>query len=66
MRKTTFLLTAFLAAWAFAALAQARNIDLATVPARESVQLTIYNGEDLTLVRETRSLSLRAGTNHIQ
>jgi hypothetical protein len=44
----------------------ARNVDLATVPPRESVQLTIYNSEDLTLVRETRSLSLKKGLNRIQ
>ena len=30
----------------------AENVDLSTVPARDSVQLTIYNTEDLTLVRE--------------
>jgi len=46
--------------------AQARNVDLATVPPRDSVQLTIYNSEDLTLVRETRSLSLKEGVNRIQ
>jgi len=33
----------------------AQNIDLATVPSRDSVQLTIYNAEDITLVRETRA-----------
>jgi len=42
-----------------AAMAHARNVDLTTVPPRESVQLTIYNSEDLTLVRETRNLSLK-------
>ena len=36
------------------AVAYARNVDLSTVPDRQSVQLTIYNSEDLTLVRETR------------
>ena len=41
-------------------------MDLATVPPRESVQLTIYNSEDLTLVREVRSLTLKKGTNAIQ
>ena len=41
MKKTIFVLAAVLAAWAFAGLAEARNVDLATVPARESVQLTI-------------------------
>lgn len=32
----------------------AGNVDLATVPKRSTVQLTIYNSEDLTLVRESR------------
>jgi hypothetical protein len=49
-----------------AAPAWARNVDLATVPPRESVQLTIYNSEDLTLVREVRSLTLKKGVNMIQ
>ena len=34
-----------------AAAAQARNIDLVTLPPRDTVQLTIYNSEDLTLVK---------------
>jgi len=51
---------------AFAGAARARNVDLATVPPREGVQLTIYNSEDLTLVRETRSLTLKKGLNRIQ
>jgi hypothetical protein len=66
MNGMRFVLAVAAAGVAFAARTEARNVDLATVPARESVQLTIYNGEDLTLVRETRSLSLKAGTNHIQ
>jgi hypothetical protein len=49
-----------------AAEAGARNIDLTTVPPRDSVQLTIYNGADLTLVRETRYLTLKRGINRIQ
>lgn len=32
--------------------AGAQNIDVSTVPERESVQLTIYNSKDITLVRE--------------
>jgi len=44
----------------------AKNVDLATVPPRDSVQLTIYNSEDLTLARETRSLTLKKGLNQIQ
>src|SRR5512136_2493919 len=44
----------------------ARNIDLSTVPARDSVQLTIYNAEDLTLVRETRHVTFKQGNNPLQ
>ncbi len=46
--------------------ASARNLDLSTVPERQSVQLTIYNSEDLTLVRETRRLSFKQGINPLQ
>src|SRR5512137_2901028 len=42
------------------------NIDLSTVPARDTVQLTIYNSEDLTLVRETRVVSFKKGVNPLQ
>ncbi|HVX59585.1 MAG TPA: hypothetical protein VHC19_03255 [Pirellulales bacterium] len=45
---------------------RAENIDLSTVPDRDSVQLTIYNSEDLTLVRETRKLSFKPGVNPLQ
>ncbi|MBK8181514.1 MAG: DUF4139 domain-containing protein [Candidatus Competibacteraceae bacterium] len=44
----------------------ARNVDLATVPSRNTVQLTIYNSEDLTLVRETRAVSFKQGVNPLQ
>ena len=50
----------------FAARAQAGNIDLSTVPNRSSVQLTIYNSEDLTLVRETRVVTFKKGINPLQ
>jgi hypothetical protein len=46
--------------------AQARNVDLSTVPDRETVQLTIYNSEDLTLVRETRVVTFKQGLNPLQ
>ncbi len=61
--KVTMLLALFVAA---AGLAQAKNVDLSTVPARQGVQLTIYNSEDLTLVRETRKVSFKAGANPLQ
>ena len=44
----------------------ARNVDLSTVPKRNSVQLTIYNSEDLTLVRETRTVTFKKGVNPLQ
>ena len=46
-------------------IAQARNVDLVTLPPRDTVQLTIYNSEDLTLVRETRSITFKKGINRI-
>jgi len=49
-----------------AAAAQARNIDLVTLPPRDTVQLTIYNSEDLTLVKETRSITFKKGSNRLQ
>ena len=45
---------------------QARNVDLVTLPARSSVQLTIYNSEDITLARETRYITFKKGLNKIQ
>jgi hypothetical protein len=44
----------------------AKNVDLSTVPDRATVQLTIYNSEDLTLVRETRKVSFKKGANPLQ
>jgi hypothetical protein len=46
--------------------ALARNVDLSTVPKRNTVQLTIYNSEDLTLVRETRLVTFKKGVNPLQ
>ena len=44
----------------------AENVDLSTVPNRDTVQLTIYNSEDITLVRETRKISFKKGGNPLQ
>ena len=41
------------------------GIDLVTLPERDSVQLTIYNSADLTLVREVRKLTLQKGLNKL-
>jgi hypothetical protein len=46
--------------------ARAKNVDVVTLPRRDSVQLTIYNSEDITLVKETRHLTFKRGTNQLQ
>src|SRR5262245_46179422 len=45
--------------------AQAR-INVVTLPGRDTVQLTIYNSADLTLVKETRTLTFRKGMNKLE
>lgn len=42
------------------------KIDLTTLPTRDTVQLTIYNSADMTLARESRSLTLKEGVNALQ
>ena len=42
------------------------KVDLVTLPKRDTVQLTIYNSADLTLVREARELTLKEGLNRLQ
>jgi len=42
------------------------KVDLTTLPSRDTVQLTIYNSADLTLVRESRALTLKQGANSLQ
>ncbi|HOW70606.1 MAG TPA: hypothetical protein PKY77_08400 [Phycisphaerae bacterium] len=59
MKTLAIILLATAPAWA-------RNIDLSTVPSRDTVQLTIYNAEDLTLVRETRHVTFKKGVNPLQ
>jgi hypothetical protein len=49
-----------------AATAQAKNVDLVTLPKRDTVQLTIYNTADITLAKETRSVTLKKGKNRLQ
>lgn len=41
-------------------------IDLVTVPKKDEVQLTIYNSADITMVRESRTLTFKKGHNTIQ
>ncbi len=42
------------------------KVDLVTLPSRDTVQLTIYNSADMTLVRESRALTLKNGQNKLQ
>jgi hypothetical protein len=63
MKQATFSLVALMLV---AGVASARNIDLVTLPPRQTVQLTIYNSEDLTLVRETRSITFKKGVNRLE
>jgi hypothetical protein len=62
MKRIKLILTAVLlmAGISFA------KIDLVTLPSRDTVQLTIYNSADMTLVRESRALTLKQGRNALQ
>jgi len=68
MPKRVFLLlvAAALGTLCAAGPVAAGNVDLSTVPKRDSVQLTIYNSEDLTLVRETRTVTFKKGANPLE
>ncbi|GDY22837.1 hypothetical protein LBMAG56_41840 [Verrucomicrobiota bacterium] len=62
--SATFYLL-FLLLLGVAPLANAR-INVTSLPGRDSVQLTIYNSADLTLVKETRLLTFRKGLNKLE
>jgi hypothetical protein len=64
MEKHAFWLVAILLA-ALTTPAPAA-VDLVTLPTREGTQLTIYNSEDITMVREHRLLTVKEGVNRIQ
>jgi hypothetical protein len=55
----------FLIIVAISGIAPAK-VDLVTLPSRDTVQLTIYNSADMTLARESRSLTLKEGINALQ
>ena len=46
--------------------AASARISVVSLPGRDSVQLTIYNSADLTLVKETRVLTFRKGLNKLE
>ncbi len=62
-RFSLFLALAFSAVLSGHAVA---DVDLVTIPRREATQLTIYNSEDITMVREHRLLTVKSGVNRIQ
>src|SRR5438094_4590255 len=66
MKRFTILLALACSIALASSAASARNVDLSTVPGRSTVQLTIYNSEDLTLVRETRTVTFKKGANPLQ
>jgi hypothetical protein len=62
MKRAAILLSIIYAA----ANAAYAKVDLVTLPSRDTVQLTIYNSADMTLVRESRALTLKNGKNALQ
>jgi hypothetical protein len=55
-----------LGAFLLAVPAALARINVVTLPGRDTVQLTIYNSADLTLVKETRVLTFRKGLNRLE
>jgi hypothetical protein len=66
MRTISCYIAGLIVAVCFVGAARAENVDLSTVPKRDTVQLTIYNSEDITLVRETRVVTFKKGVNPLQ
>lgn len=64
MKKTVLLLAVVVAV--LLAGSAFSKIDLVTLPERGGVQITIYNSEDITLVKEMRAMSFKKGMNEIQ
>ena len=52
-------------AFGLSSVAHAR-LNVVTLPERDTVQLTIYNSVDLTMVKETRHLTFRRGLNRLE
>src|SRR2546422_5293095 len=62
----TYLTILFLAFLSLTSPSAHARINVVTLPGRDSVQLTIYNSADLTLVKETRVLTFRKGINKLE
>lgn len=66
-RRSLFVIVMLgLAASLLPSMVRAENVDLSTVAKRDAVQLTIYNGEDLTLVRDIRKVTFKKGVTPLQ
>jgi hypothetical protein len=65
MSPARFILTLATGYWLLATAVDAR-INVVTLPGRDTVQLTIYNSADLTMVKETRLLTFRKGLNKLE
>jgi hypothetical protein len=63
MKRLIFFLTAVLFAATWPA---SGRVNFVTLPGRNSVQLTIYNSVDLTLVKESRVLTFKKGRNRLE
>ena len=63
LRKRILLVALLVAVGVPAAYAR---INVTTLPGRDTVQLTVYNSADLTMVKETRTLVFRKGLNHLE
>ena len=64
-KKQRFLALLGMTVLVWASSTQAR-INVVTLPGRDTVQLTIYNSADLTMVKETRTLTFRKGLNKLE
>ncbi len=50
----------------FTALPLAADVELTTVPEREEVELVVYGNQDVTIVRDRRTIGLHEGANTIE
>jgi hypothetical protein len=68
--KPLFSMKPFVSAFLLIALFVAgpawARVNVVSLPGRDSVQLTIYNSVDLTMVKETRHLTFRKGMNRLE